>query len=135
MAFDPRRLPGDVLAFLAERHLATLTTVRPDGTPHVVPVGFTWDDETGLARVITSGGSRKVRHLAAGGRVALCQVDGGRWLTLEGRAEVTAEPARVAEAVERYAERYRAPRPNPERVAVEITVDRVLGRAVPPAPR
>jgi PPOX class probable F420-dependent enzyme len=133
MAYDPRRLPADVLAFLAERHLATLTTLRPDGTPHVVPVGFTWDDEAGLARVITSGASRKVAHLDGGARVALCQVDRGRWLTVEGRATVTADPERVADAVRRYAERYREPRPNLERVAVEITVDRVLGRAVPPA--
>jgi PPOX class probable F420-dependent enzyme len=133
MAYDPRRLPADVLAFLAERHLATLTTLRPDGTPHVVPVGFTWDDEAGLARVITSGTSRKVAHLDGAARVALCQVDRGRWLTVEGRATVTADPERVADAVRRYAERYREPRPNLERVAVEITVDRVLGRAVPPA--
>jgi PPOX class probable F420-dependent enzyme len=132
MALDPRRLPADALAFLAARHLATLTTLRPDGTPHVVPVGFTWDDEAGLARVITSGTSRKIAHLDGGARVALCQVDGGRWLTLEGRATVTADPERVADAVRRYAERYRQPRPNPERVAVEIAVDRVLGRVVPP---
>jgi hypothetical protein len=62
-------------------------------------------------------------------------VDGGRWLTLEGAADVTDDPERVAEAVRRYAERYRTPRPNPERVAVEVTVDRVLGRAAPPVSR
>lgn len=27
--------------FLTERHLAVLTTLRADGTPHSVPVGFT----------------------------------------------------------------------------------------------
>ena len=32
-----------MLAFLAERHLATLTTLRADGSPHVVPVGFSYD--------------------------------------------------------------------------------------------
>ena len=39
MALDPHDLGDDVLAFLAERHLATLTTLRPNGSPHVVPVG------------------------------------------------------------------------------------------------
>jgi hypothetical protein len=39
MAHDPHHLAPEVLAFLAERHLATLTTLRPDGTPHVVAVG------------------------------------------------------------------------------------------------
>jgi PPOX class probable F420-dependent enzyme len=126
MRLDPAALPADAVAFLTERHLATLTTLRPDGTPHVVPVGFTWDAEAGLARVITSGTSRKAAH-AAGTRVALCQVDGARWLTLEGKATVTGDAARVAEAVRRYALRYRQPRVNPRRVAIEITVDRIMG--------
>lgn len=135
MAFDHRRLPTEALTFLAERHLATLTTMRADGTAHVVPIGFSWDGECGIARIITSRRSRKVAHLAASPRVALCQVDGGRWLTLEGVADVTDDPERVAEAVRRYAERYRTPRPNPDRVAVEVTVDRVLGRAATPVSR
>ena len=59
----------------------------------------------------------------------MCQVDGGRWLTLEGPARVTAEAAPVAEAVRRYAERYRQPGEREDRVAIEIAVDRVLGRA------
>ena len=59
----------------------------------------------------------------------MCQVDGGRWLTLEGTAVVTDDPDRVAEAVRRYAERYRQPGERTDRVAIEITVDRVLGRA------
>lgn len=127
MRYELGALPVEVTAFLAERHLATLTTPRPDGTPHVVPVGFTWDGAAGLARVITSGSSRKAAY-ADGARVALCQVDGGRWLTLEGKATVSGDPERVAEAVRRYAERYRQPRVNPERVVLEITVDRVMGR-------
>jgi hypothetical protein len=46
---------------------------------------------------------------------------------LEGPAEVSDEPARVADAVRRYAGRYRVPRENPTRVVIEIRVDRVLG--------
>ncbi|WP_373684184.1 pyridoxamine 5'-phosphate oxidase family protein [Micromonospora thermarum] len=120
-----------VVEFCRERHLATLTTLRADGTPHVVPVGVTVDPEAGLARVITSGTSLKARHVAAAGAggtpVAVCQVDGRRWLTIEGRAVVRSDPASVAEAERRYAERYRTPRPNPARVVIEITVTRLLG--------
>lgn len=118
-------------AFVAERHLATLTTLRPDGSPHVVAVGFTWDAEAGLARVITFAPSRKARNVLAapGGRAAVSQVDGGRWLTLEGPAVVTDDPARVAEGVRRYAARYRDPKERDDRVVIEIQVDRVLGRA------
>ncbi len=130
MSHDLTDLGATALEFLTERHLATLTTLRPDGSPHVVPVGMTFDPATGTARVITSGSSAKVRHVRAGGRrVALCQVDGRRWLTLEGSAVVRDDPASVAEAVERYARRYRQPRENPARVVVEITVDRILGNA------
>lgn len=129
---DPAALPPDVLAFLAERHLATLTTLRPDGTPHVVAVGFTFAG--GVVRVITNGTSRKVANIRSGagnpvrGRAVVCQVDGPRWLALEGPATVTADRERVAEAVRLYAGRYRQPAVNPARVAVEIAVDRVLGR-------
>jgi hypothetical protein len=79
--------------------------------------------------VITSRDSRKARNAAATGRVAICQVDGRRWSTLEGRAVVRDDPAAVAEAERRYAERYRVPRANPRRVVIEVTVTRVLGNA------
>lgn len=128
-----------VLAFWTERHLCTLTTLRPNGTPHVVPVGATYDAASGIARVITSAGSRKARNVeaagAAGAPVALCQVDGGRWSTLEGLAVIGRTPEQVADAEDRYARRYRTPRPNPERVVIEIRVTRTLGRATRPAPR
>jgi F420H(2)-dependent biliverdin reductase len=124
----PRQLTGPAADFLAERHLATLTSVRADGTAHVVPVGFTWDASTGVARVISSSGSVKVSLARRdGAQVTLCQVDGRRWLALAGTPLVTADPARVADAVARYAQRYRQPRVNPSRVAIEITVTRVSG--------
>jgi PPOX class probable F420-dependent enzyme len=122
-----KALPGAVEAFLAERRLATLTTLRPDGSPHVVPVRFTWDGS--LARVMTVASSRKARNLTAGpgGRAALCQVAGFRWVTLEGVATVSADPRRVAEGARRYTERFRSPPPDPPgRVVVEIAVDRVM---------
>jgi PPOX class probable F420-dependent enzyme len=130
MAIDLAHLPDDVVAFLAERHLATLTTQRPDGSPHVVPVGFSYDAEARVARVITWAASRKARNVAGapGARAAVCQVDGGRWLTLEGPATVTSDPDRVAAAVEGYAGRYRQPGERVDRVAIEIAVDRILGR-------
>jgi PPOX class probable F420-dependent enzyme len=119
--------PG-LVDFFTERHLATLTTLRADGTPHVVPVGVTLDAATGTARVITSGTSAKARHVRAGqSRVAVCQVDGRRWATLEGTAVVREDAAAVADAEARYAQRYRVPRENPARVVLVISVDRVLG--------
>jgi F420H(2)-dependent biliverdin reductase len=119
--------PG-MVTFFTERHLATLTTLRRDGSPHVVPVGFTYDASTRLARVITGGGSVKARNAGRPGAVAaICQVDGARWLTVSGPIRVATDAEAIADAVARYAARYRQPRVNPERVALIIEVETVMG--------
>ena len=124
---------GDHLEFWRERHLCSVTTLRRDGSPHVVPMGIAVDPSAdgtgGFAWGITSGSSQKVANLRAGvdPRVAVCQVDGRRWSTIEGTAEVLDDPDSVAEAVRRYAERYRQPRENPARVALRITLTQVIG--------
>ncbi len=126
-------LVGDHLEFWRERHLCSVTTLRRDGSPHVVPMGIAVDPSAdgtgGFAWGITSGSSQKVANLRAGvdPRVAVCQVDGRRWSTLEGTAEVLDDPDSVAEACRRYAERYRQPRENPARVALRITLTSVIG--------
>lgn len=120
-------------AFWSERRLCTVTTIRPDGTPHVVPMGVVLDPDAGVAWAITSRGSRKARNIRAAGPAgalfAACQVDGRTWSTVEGRAVVLDDPESVREAERRYAERYKVPRENPDRVAVRVTVARVLGNA------
>ena len=113
-------------AFWRERHLCTVTTVRADGGLHVTPMGIVLDPERGLAWGITSGRSHKARNLRGGGPIAVCQVDGRWWSSLAGNADVLEDPDVVREAETRYAERYRTPRINPERVAIRITVERVL---------
>lgn len=136
MSDNQREHSPHFLAFWSERHVCTLTTARPDGTPHLVPVGVTYDHETGIARVIANKHSKKVANVLAaaatapgGARVAVCQAEGRRWSTLEGRATVRAEADAVAEAEGRYAARYgRTPSPNPDRVVIEIAVDRTMGR-------
>jgi PPOX class probable F420-dependent enzyme len=128
-AFTPS---AELVEFWTARHLATLTTLRPDGSLHVVPVGVTLDSRTGIARVICSRGSRKARNVLGGDGQALaavCQVDGRHWSTLEGIAVVRDDQDSVAEAERRYALRYRQPRPNPERVVIEISVRRSMGLA------
>ena len=126
---SPVALSDPVRAFLTAPHVGALTTLRPDGTPHVAAVRFTWDQEAGLARVMTVRSTRKARNVLAvpGARAALCQIDGFTWVTLEGTAEVSDDPGRVAEGVRRYAQRYwSAPPAPPGRVVLEIAVDRVL---------
>lgn len=132
MAWRPDELPAAALDFLAERHLATLSIPRAGKSPHVTPVGFTWDAAAGLARIITFAGAVKVRLIegAPPALVAISQVDGGRWLTLEGSAVVTADPLRCAEGERRYAHRYRPPsNRGADRRVIEVSVDRIVGRA------
>lgn len=128
MSFDLDQLPAEVLEFLTERHLATLTTLRRDGSPHVVPVGFTYDVESRLARVITGGQSVKAGNAGRPEAIAaLCQVDRARWLTVSGSIRVDSDPDAVADAVERYAARYRQPRVNPLRVVLVMQVTKIMG--------
>lgn len=129
MAHDPNDLSEVVLTFLRERHLGTLTTQRADGSPHVVPVGFAYDPDERTVRVISAGTSQKVVNAdRAGARAAVCQVDGGRWLTLEGPVQVRREPEQVARAESAYEARYQTPRERTDRVAIVIDVERVMGR-------
>lgn len=129
MAIDLDQPGDDVLTFLRDRHLATLTTLRADGSPHVVPVGFGYSPDERTVRVITFAGSQKAVNAERGGRAAVSQVDGGRWLTLEGQCRLVSDPDGVAAAVEAYTARYQAPRERDDRVAIEIRVDHMMGRA------
>ena len=139
--------------FVIERHVATLTTLRPDGSPHVVPVAFTWDADSGVAWMTSEDGSAKVRNVEAaqgkgpagagpvgagpagagpvgtgtGARGALCQVSGGRWVTFEGELTVSRDPAVIADAERRHAVRYGPLDPDPRRVVLRLVVDRALG--------
>jgi PPOX class probable F420-dependent enzyme len=132
MALDPSDLPDEVLAFLREYHLATLTTLREDLSPHVVAVGFSYEVDARVARVITWAGSQKAKNAermqAAGRRAAVAQVDGGRWLSLEGPVRLVTDPEGVRAGVDGYAARYRQPKERDDRVVIEIDVERILGR-------
>ena len=124
---DWNAFPRPLLDFWTERHLCTLTTLRADGTPHVVPVGVALDTEAKCAWVITFSTSQKVANLTHSVRVAACQVDGGRWSTIEGTARVHNDEQSVRRAMDQYALRYRQPQPNPLRVAIRIEIERFLG--------
>ncbi|MFB0926723.1 MAG: pyridoxamine 5'-phosphate oxidase family protein [Acidimicrobiales bacterium] len=131
MAHTPDDLSDDALLFLSERHLATLSLVSADGSVHVTPVGFTWDNEAQVARVISFAQAKKVRLIDAGGPLiaALSQVDGGRWFTLYGTATVTADAVVNADAERRYAARYRPPsNRGVDRRTIEMAVNKIVGR-------
>ena len=93
----------------------------------MVAVGFTFDPKTHIARVITTGGSQKAVNAEQQGVAVLSQVDGARWLSLEGKATVNTEIEAVRDAELRYAQRYRTPRVNRSAWSSRCAIERVLG--------
>lgn len=117
--------------FWIERHLQTLTTVTPQGRPHTVPVAGVLEPGRPLVQILCSRRSRKVRNVRAAHPGAawatVCQVDGRRWTTLEGTAQILTAPDAITAAERLYATRFRTPRPNPDRVVLTLHVSTVLG--------
>jgi F420H(2)-dependent biliverdin reductase len=113
------------LQFVTDYRLATLSTIARDESIHVVAVGFTVLD--GIARVICSGDSQKVRNVRRDPRASIGQFEGAQWVSLAGRARILEDAASVDSAVVLYAARYRQPRPNPLRVVLEIEIDKWMG--------
>jgi hypothetical protein len=128
VSFDPAELNESMLEFLTAKHLATLTTLRPDGTPHVVPVGFTYVASERRIRIVTRSHSRKARNASAGSTGLVCQFDGGRWLTLQGQCELHTDEASTIRCGELYEARYGHPPRRPGWASLEIIVDRCFGR-------
>ncbi len=79
--------------FLEEEAVVWLSTVRPDGTPHIVPVWFWWDGTSLL--VFSKPDAVKVRNLRAGSAVMLGVGDADEDFDIglfQGRAEILDAP-------------------------------------------
>ncbi|MGX1675150.1 PPOX class F420-dependent oxidoreductase [Streptomyces sp. NPDC055400] len=95
-------------AFVSEgTRTAKLSTVRPDGSPHIAPVWFVLDGENVLFN--TGKDTVKGRNLARNNRVALC-VDDDRppfsFTVIEGRAELIEDLGQVRDSATRIGGRY-----------------------------
>ncbi|CAI8279598.1 MAG: Uncharacterised protein [Chloroflexota bacterium] len=128
VAISPNQTTEAMNDFMDERHLGILTLVRPDGRPHSTPVGFMWNDEEKIARIITWSGSLKARLLEKENLIGtISQVDGGRWATFEGTCSVTNDSGICADAVARYAVRYSPPKDRgSDRRTISMVVSKIL---------
>jgi PPOX class probable F420-dependent enzyme len=91
-------------AVIREQHRAVLTTLRADGTPQMSPVLVAVDDD-GYPLVSTRETALKVRNLRRDRRLWLCVLpDGffGRWIQVEGRADIVALPDALDGLVDYY---------------------------------
>ncbi len=65
--------PAEVVEFMSEgSRTGKLAVVRRDGSPHVVPVWFDFDPETGDVMFVTGGDSLKARCMRRDPRVSIC---------------------------------------------------------------
>src|SRR5688572_1772920 len=91
----------------AGTRLAHIGLTRADGRPHVTPVCFILDgDELAFA---LSPGSVKGRSLVRDRRLAVCVSDERQpysFVTMEGRARISAEPDEIRHVAAGIADRY-----------------------------
>ena len=93
----------------AEKRLRTshnyyLMTVRPDATPHAMPVWGIWVD--GRFYFSTGAKSRKARNLAANTSCAVCTDNPAEAVIVEGTASPMADAALLATLAPTYARKY-----------------------------
>ncbi|WP_314219361.1 PPOX class F420-dependent oxidoreductase [Streptomyces zaehneri] len=117
---------------------AKLSTVRADGSPHVVPIWFLLDGDEVVFN--TGGETVKGRNLARDGRVALCMDDDRPpfdYVVLRGRARISQDLAEVRQWATRIAARYMgeeraeefgARNGVPGELLVRVAVDKVLAQ-------
>src|SRR3954466_15093599 len=94
-----------VLPMLADERVVWLSTVRPDGTPHLVPTWFLWDGEALL--VWSKPNAVKVRNLRANPRLMVAVGDPHADFNV-GLIEATAELADRAEVPDAFFAKYHA---------------------------
>jgi hypothetical protein len=70
----------------SQSHNYLISTVKPDGSPHVVPIWGIWLD--GAYYFSTSGTSRKARNLAHNPKCVVCTEKAEEAIILEGIAQV-----------------------------------------------
>jgi PPOX class probable F420-dependent enzyme len=113
---DPRYSSGDATAvdwerareLLARAELYWISTVRPDGRPHVTPLIAVWLD--GALYFSTGEEERKARNLAANPHVVMTtgvnSMDDGLDVVVEGEAVAVRDDARLRELADALLEKY-----------------------------
>jgi PPOX class probable F420-dependent enzyme len=81
-----------------------VSTTRPDGRPHAVPVWFIWDGTS--MYFISSRALQKAKNLARQPWVVVHAGDGDDVLVLEGAAEMVRDELELARVDAAYQEKY-----------------------------
>ena len=86
---------------LRSSHNYYVMTVRPDGTPHAMPVWGIWVEDRFYFS--TGAQSRKARNLAANAACVLCTENAAEAVVVEGHASAVTDAARVSALAPSYA--------------------------------
>jgi PPOX class probable F420-dependent enzyme len=112
--------------FLANPFVATVTTLRSDGSPHNTVVWM--DTEGDTVRFNTAEGRAKPEHLRSDPRVAITVVDPQnpfKWISVSGRAELTTEDAdaHIDKLAKKYLDKDVYPGHDPAETRVIVTIE------------
>jgi hypothetical protein len=84
-----------------EPHTHWLATTRPDGRPHVVPIGVVWED--GRFYFSSGEGTRKSRNLAQNSECVISLAAKDLDITLEGEARKVTDEAKLRRLAQVFA--------------------------------
>ena len=128
--FDPK-----AEAFLKGVHFGKLATIKKDGSPHVTPIWYMYED--GKLLVNTSPGWEKYGNIMRDPRVSFLVDDGYSYLMVEGRARV-AEGRDARKDIETLAIRYQGEEKGKKsardiywkqpRASIEIVPERIVSQ-------
>jgi PPOX class probable F420-dependent enzyme len=117
-----------VLQRLRSEQMIWLSSVRADNRPHLVPVWFLWEEESGTILIFSLPNNQKIRNLRQNPNVVL-SLDtanhGGDIVLFEGKAELLPENSiSVADAdayLQKYARAIKNMNSTPEGMAQQYT--------------
>lgn len=126
----------DATSLLRSQHHAILTTLRSDGSPQMSPVLVAVDAE-GYAVISTRETAYKVKQLRHDPRAWVCAFPdsffGGRWVQVEGPAEIVSLPDAMDGLIDYYRsisgehpdwDDYRAAMLREQRCLIRIRIER-----------
>ena len=129
------QVPDSFRDLFEKRTFAHVSTILPDGSPHVTPVWIDYDEDAGHLLFNTTRGRRKERNLRANPDVAVSMTDPDdpyRFCSVQGEAvELTEDGAvdHINDLAQRYMDVEEYPNLGTEagaRVIVRIEPERVV---------
>jgi len=126
-------IPESHVDIFESESFAHLSTIMPNGTPHVTPVWVDHEDRE-YVLVNTARGRRKEKNVRNNPKVGLSVTapdDGYRYVSVQGEAELTEEgaTAHIDKLAQRYFDVEEYPHHGEEsgpRVLIKIPTDRII---------